>query len=109
MLDLLQEAREKFTFVYPVGEGAAALWYLVRSGRIVSVARPPVDAESAAETYEKLGTHFGRKLPESDLSAHPPDTMLLVSSWFHHQPERLAETISVATAKRRCRLRTRPR
>jgi excinuclease ABC subunit C len=108
-LDLLQEAREKFTFVYPVGEGEAALWYLIRCGRIVGVARPPVDAESAAETYRRLNMHFGRKLPENDLSTHPPDTMLLVSSWFHRQPEHLAETISVATAKRRCLLRTRPR
>jgi excinuclease ABC subunit C len=108
-LDLLQQARERFTFVYPVGEGEAALWYLIRSGRIVGVARPPIDAESAAQTAKKLGTHFGRVLPEDDLSAHRPDTMLLVCSWFHQQPERLSETISVAAAKRRCRLRMRPR
>ncbi|WP_166825506.1 GIY-YIG nuclease family protein [Thalassoroseus pseudoceratinae] len=107
ILDRLQTARQEFTFIYPHGAGEHAIWYLIRGGQVASVVAPPTDADSATAARKEIDRIYHRRLPNDDLTMQRPDTLMLVSSWFHRKPQRLDNTLSLATARRRCTMKAR--
>lgn len=102
ILDRLRTAREEFSFIYPHGSGEKQIWYLIRGGQVASVVAPPNDPDSAEMVRKEIDRIYSRRLPPEDLTTQRPDTLMLVSSWFHRKPSRLEDTLSLATARRRC-------
>jgi excinuclease ABC subunit C len=104
-LDRLHQAREKFSFVYPVaGADGKKLWYLIHGGRTVAVLVPPSDAdrEQAAAVLETV--YQGRPAASDAVAPDDMDHVFLVTSWFRRHPEERRRTLTPAAALALCHL-----
>lgn len=103
-LDRLALAQKQFTFVYVQGETTEQpLWYLIRSARVVGVVKPPACKVSSRVAKKQIEEQLLAKIEPENLASMPPDTLMLVSSWFDQQPDRLQQTLCPKTALQHCR------
>lgn len=88
-LENFAEARQKFSFVYPVmGVDGRDCWYIVRQGELCAV----VSAPQTASEWKKAVRHVHDWLEEKPQVGKSiparPETVALISGWFRtHRPE----------------------
>ncbi len=103
-LESLREARERFSFVYPLPDhGSGWRWYFVRNGRVAAAIEAPRNRRTAGRCLRLLEQTYsaedrGGPQPREDL-----DMLLLVTGWFRQYPEELERTISPDSAAEMCR------
>lgn len=103
-LDSLREARERFSFVYPLPDyDGGWRWYFLRNGHVVAAIEAPKNRRTARrclrlleQTYP-VGGRKGAELREDH------DMLLLVTGWFRQFPEELQRTILPKDAIEMCR------
>jgi excinuclease ABC subunit C len=105
-LDVLQAARERHTFIYPVrGHAQATLWYLIHQGRVRAVLTAPADVQSRRKTAELIERIYRLPSPTRSGPVEDVDTVLLVAGWFRRHPEEKVRTLPPAQALEMCQAR----
>jgi excinuclease ABC subunit C len=104
-LDRLEEARAKFSFVYPLpGREGKELWYVIHGGRTVAVTVAPHDGHSGATAAGILEAVFRTgATPNGTVAAEEMDGVVLITSWFRRHAEERHRTLTPAEAAERCR------
>lgn len=98
----IRRVQQSYHFVYSVGEPPEeTLWYLIRAGRVAGVVKVPNCRETATAVKKQFKEVYRTVTPAGDLTESRPDTLLLVASWFHRNPEELKRTLSLDEAKSR--------
>ena len=90
-LHALRDAQERYSFIYPVGDGEDERWYLIHRGRVVAAVRP---TRHTARLVERI---YDRQLPAAEPIA--PDAvheLLLVAGWFRRHPDELGRVLAPA-------------
>jgi excinuclease ABC subunit C len=100
----LQNARNEYTFVYPLAdEDGQMLWYLVRRGRVRKVVSAPRDAVGRRAARNAIRAVFDDDVGEpSTLPIDQVDSILLVASWFRKHRDERARRVSPADALELC-------
>lgn len=104
-LQLLREAREKYSFIYPVeGHNRQDLWYLIHLGRVQAVVPRPRDDESKRTAAKGIEAVFHRQaiLPSAPSSGEM-DGVLLVMSWFRKHAQEMTRLLDPDAALVLCR------
>ncbi len=104
----MAQARERYTFIYPVaneesaeqpiGQSSRTVWYLIRRGLVEGAVAAPVSAVQKRQT-----TAFLKKWLSSDNCigtqfAPRPETLALVASWFRNNRGELKKTFLPAAS-----------
>ncbi|MDY3560989.1 GIY-YIG nuclease family protein [Gemmata sp. JC673] len=101
-LSLLNTARNRNSFVYPLeGTDGQTRWYLIHRGEVQAVSFPP-DAESAPRVAGLLGTTFADRPAPAVLSDVAVDSVLLVASWFRRSESERSKLLTRVNAEAAC-------
>ena len=96
-LERLRQARQRHTFVYPVGD----IWYLIRRGFVAAAVPMPCNDEARRKTAAMLQALFGQAHPWTAATrAEEVDGVLLVSVWFRRHPEEYGRVLDPAKSIR---------
>jgi excinuclease ABC subunit C len=90
-LERLRQARERYSFIYPVsGYGGEDRWYLIHQGRVAAALAAPHDDTSRQAAMSRIEQVYHQAGPRS-LAASPDEVsgVLLVAAWFRKHPEEL--------------------
>lgn len=103
-LHQLSEARQRFSFVYPLPDyRRGARWYLIDRGQVVAAVRAPRGPRQAQRCRRLLDQVYrSRQSGGPPPPSEDPDALLLVSGWFRQYPEELRRTLSPEEARRLC-------
>jgi excinuclease ABC subunit C len=101
----LREARQQFSFVYPLPDyDGAVRWYLIDRGHVQTAVPAPRGRRTARQCLRQLEKVYARKTTgDAELPHEDPDVLLLVTGWFRGHPEELDRTIAPADAMEMCR------
>lgn len=97
--DDIAQARERYTFVYPVvgvktSESASTkdVWYLIRRGIIEGAVAAPINAVEKRKTLALLKHWWQTNNHVGERFTPRPETLALVASWFRNQRSELKQT-----------------
>ena len=104
-LQRLEEARQRYSFIYPIsGYRDRETWCLIHRGHVVAAAPSPRFGRSARRCLDLIERTYSTN--GTSRSPHPPedlDGIHLVSAWFRQYPEEFGRTLSPKEAVRICR------
>ncbi len=91
--DDIAQARERYTFVYPVEEaGMQPVWYLIRRGILEGAVAAPQTATQRRATQALLKQWFASDKHIGTRYMPRPETLALIASWFRNQRSELKKT-----------------
>lgn len=91
--DDIAQARERYTFVYPVEEaGRPPVWYLIRRGILEGAVAAPRTTTQRRATQALLNEWFAHDKHIGTRYLPRPETLALVASWFRNQRGELKKT-----------------
>lgn len=96
----LAQARNTYTFVYPVdGFRNRNIWYLIRRGQVEgAIAAPATDKQRAQAKKVVEGWLSADNTIGTEFSPRP-ETLALVSSWFRNHQDELTKTFGLQLAQ----------
>lgn len=104
ILRAMREARERFSFVYPLPDyDGGVRWYLVDRGHVQGAIRAPRGRRAARQCLRLLeSVYAGENAGPARPPVEDPDVLLLVTGWFRRYPEELGRTIAPEDARQMC-------
>ena len=102
-LNMLADARKRFSFVYAVpGYDGCHNWYLIHRGEVCEVSATPVGSQAYRSMKPKIST-WKAVLENDTASGHGPFAYTLgtVASWFRKNRSELEQTFSPSQAGRK--------
>lgn len=82
-LGLLRHARNRNSFVYPLGgHDGQTRWYLIHRGEVRAVCLAPATEEERVRVENLLAATFTGTRTDLQLPDHAVDSVLLVAAWF---------------------------
>ncbi len=92
----IAQARERYTFVYPVEEpGAPPVWYLIRRGILEGAVAAPTTAAEKRATKTLIKHWFACDKHVGTRYTPRPETLALVASWFRNHRAELKKTFLI--------------
>ncbi len=100
-LQSLREARQHYSFVYPLPScHGRATWYFLQHGRVVAAAPAPHDRRTAQRCRRLLEQVYPATSSDDAFSGlEDLDVLLLVATWFRHHPDQLATVLPPSAAQ----------
>jgi excinuclease ABC subunit C len=103
-LDWLQDARQEYSFVYPVLDDAGGgFWYLIHRGRVCKAVPIPCDASTRRVAAEAIDSVYGSGRRHFDVvPIDQVDHVLLVAAWFRKHADERQQLLRPDDALRQC-------
>ena len=98
----LREARERFSFVYPLPDGVGWRWYCIHRGHVVAAAEAPRNRRTARRCLRLLKETYGAECNHCPPPREDHEMLLLVNGWFRQYPGELGRTIAPDDAMTMC-------
>lgn len=110
-LNQLSEARQRFSFVYPLPDyGRGERWYLIDRGQVAAAVRAPRGRRQARRCLELLDQVYRRRENGGPAPrGEDPDALLLVTGWFRQYPDERHRTLTPEQAREFCQVLTQRR